>query len=463
MKSLKKVVTIILVLCMVLGSVATAFAYDGIFDFQNQKKKGNYVAFGDSVTRGYGSTRDWTKIYSMDNTTNKYCRNVEGSYSYLLAKYYLGYDPDNDITNKNERYWPIAQDAITSAELCDLFGIDDNYCDSDYLYSYNSGISRYSTLLEYFGNKDSFNMDGESRYGKNGSIVPIKELVENSSLITIDIGMGDVLNRSRSLAQNYMEGKDLSDVKVIAGVVATLVKEMYQGYERWEKDFQLILDYFNKYAKNAEVVIIGAFNPIFNMPINHDYLIPVGTAVSVITDKMNKQYEKWAKEYGYIFVDISNVETGSTEGQIGLVEFLTKISTTAQGKATHPTPYGYSQIANWIIDAIAEEKDFSLKTTIKLDTGRLNASELTSVKVDGVEKYHYVDKNGKLCIPCLTKLAKTLTITQKGVKDTKLTFYILDYDNGYKAKRLYTTNSVEAVKDSMGKMVDDIKGLISGN
>jgi len=139
MNILKKALILCLALCMVLTSCVSAFAFDGIFDLIGRSKADNstYVAFGDSITRGCNGYTD--DDVSLDDYTSFGQRNVAFSYSYQLSKM-LGYsaeniEDDNDITKKDARYWPIAQNAITTAFVLDLLGVEDFYTDKDYLFA----------------------------------------------------------------------------------------------------------------------------------------------------------------------------------------------------------------------------------------------------------------------------------------------------------------------------------------
>lgn len=459
MKKLSKLTAILLALTMLLTSLClTAFADNSDVDISRFSEGTGYLAFGDSITRGYAASEFWDEEgYRLDDTSNPNCRNVTGSYTKLVADAIGCYCPDN-ILDKDGEYWPIAQDAITTANVLDFIGVEDNYYDSEYAYSYALGRQRYNTLLHYFGDEESMNCNGETRYGKTGEAIGIRELIAQSSLISIAIGMGDIWNRSRTMAQwEYLDGADMSDPTVLINAVKSLVTHMYEGYDYWVKHYPLILDYFKENKRSdAEVVIIGTTNPAFNMNISDEYLIPVGTALSAITVLMNNQYKKWAEEYGFIFVDISNVETGSTENPVGLIDFLTSFSERQQGEATHPTPDGYRQIAREIIFALKERESgqSSTKGVIRVDLGRINS--VTDVRIDGDSVKNYTLNDNVLTVTYGLINAKTLTVTSVG-DDGKIavTTYALSYESGegYSAHRIYTTNDLGAVIKALIKTV----------
>lgn len=464
MKQTSKFTAVILALVMLMTSLClSAFAEDYAIDISRFSDGTGYLAFGDSITRGYAASPLWDEEgYRFDTTVNPNSRNVTGSYTKLVADAIGCYCPDN-ILDKDGEYWPIAQDAVTTASLLDLLGIDDNYFDSVYAYSYADGRTRYETLLHYFGDEESMNMDGETRYGKEGVIYSIRDLIANSPLISIAIGMGDIWNRARSLAQwECLDGADMSDPNTLISAVKALVAHMYEGYDYWVKNYPLILDYFKENARSdAAVVIIGSINPTFNMNISDEYLIPVGSALSVITALMNAQYKKWAEEYGFIFVDISNVDTGSTESSVGIIDFISSYSNREQGAATHPTSNGYKQIAREIVFALQEhEANQSLKKgVIRVDLGRMN--NVTGVRVDTDRITDYTFEDGVLTVPFKLTNAKTLTVTSLGGDGkTAVTSYALSYDSkeGYSAARIYTTNDLGAVWKSL---INIVKSLLT--
>ena len=452
MKS-RKLIAMLLVLVMVFSVCGVqAFADNEDVDISRFSDGTGYLLFGDSITRGYAATDNWDEIYSMDNTKNPNCRNVTGSYPKLVAEAIGCNCPDN-ILDTTAEYWPICQDAISTAYVLDLLGVDDGFYDEEYLYAYSSMKTRYETALYYVGDEESFTPDNE-RYGSVGKAMSVRELVANSSLISIAVGMGDVWNRARSLAA---DGVDLSNTEALIGALKDLVVRMYEGYSYWEKNYPLILDYFKANMRDdAAVVLIGTTNPVFNMNISAEYLYPVGSALSAITAMMNAHYKQWAEEYGFIYVDISNVETGSTEGEVGLMEFISAPSHD-QGRATHPTAEGYRQISRLIIAALKEHEAGQkvVTTDIKVDLGRIKS--VSKVCVNGVAVRDYtLNNDGLLTIRCNTPFATSLTVTSVGADGkVAVTTYQLafDKDSGYAAYRIYTTNDIGGVVKSAAKNV----------
>lgn len=463
------------ILAMFLAVIMTAslICIPGLADetedpYASLKEGTGYLAIGDSITRGYAASEKWDdEGYTIDKNDppNHNCRRVTGSYPLLVADT-LGLSAPDDMTVKTAQYWPIAQDAVTTAFIIDLLGLEDNYTDTEYLKNNNRyGMeNRYKADLYYFGDEESIAYDGVSKYGEVGHGKSIRELVAGSSLITIGIGMSDVFNRARSLAS--INGSVLSQgTDGLINALKDFVSRMYEGYELWKNGFPLILDYFKDNVKDdAIVIIIGAINPMFNMTITDDIPVPVGTVMSTITELMNSQYKKWAKEYGFEFLDISNVETGTTTYGENIIDFASA-DVRGQGIATHPTPEGYAQIARMIVDVVdeqlaknaAEEQHQRYipevpKTYIQVDLGRFQ--KVDYVKVDGIRILNYSVNDYVLTIPWLTTTADTLAveIVNEDGSVTLLTYY-LKYDHGYSVHRIYESNDILKTITTMVKTI----------
>jgi len=450
-KKRQKLISVFLVLILLVSAFPIAvFAADG--DLSRFKKGSGYIALGDSYTRGMGASSKWKdELYLMDGAdgaavlnfegeeikASKNCRNVTGSFSKILADTIGCYAPD-DITDKTAQYWPIAQNGVTTAAIVDLIGLDDDYFDDEYIHKMKMCRSRYAANLEYFGNENSTNEDNTGTYQKTGSVYDIRELIKDASLITIELGMSDVLNRAGSilLGKYFPDGLNLSDLSVIPKAVSTLSAEVWEGYRNWLAAYPLLLEYIKENAPDAEVVIIGAANPLFNVCITDEIAVPIGNIVSTITELMNKQFKRWAKEYGYIFVDISNVELGALENNVSLTELV------FDSPDTHPTEKGYKQIARMIIAALSEKSEDAKKTDIVVDLGRFD--HIDSVYINGiaVPQKDYELNGYVLTVHCKTALAANMAIAVKNDSGTEIISYKLSHCScsGYTATRVLVSN-----------------------
>jgi len=475
MKKTKRIIAVVLaVLVMASCLCVTAFADGEETNVLAKYAEGTgYVALGDSFTRGYGAgatedENDKTWLYEtirMDDTKNSECRNVTGSFPLKIAEE-IGCATPDEITEKTATYWPIAQNAVTTAFILDLLGIDDGFCDTDYIYYtgedsvWEQGAlnSRYLTDLDYFGDPESYAFGSNEKYGAVGSAMSIREIINNASLISVQLGMGDVIQRAQILG---LKGVDLSNIEEMAVGVEKTVALMYEGFEYWKSAYPLVLNYIKENNSDCTVILIGAANPLSNIIISEEAYVPVGTALTVITGLMNQCYAEWAKEYGFIYADINNVEFPAEVEDITFSKYLAA-EAEDQGKMGHPTPNGYSQIARIIVNALKEKDaaEQAAKTTVKVELGRFKRVDYVLVDNKAVTGYEMNDS--VLSVNVGNPFAKNLTvatITEKGT--LAISTYSLSYDNGYTAHKLYTTNDViGAIKTTAKTAVTAIKGAL---
>ena len=355
MKKLSKIIALLLAVLMTasLLSVAAAAADD---PYAKRKEGIGYLAIGDSFTRGYGAGDNWQEqIYLNDSYGNFECRNVGGSYPNLVAEAFGLYAPD-DIRDTSAKLWPLAHDAVSTAYVLDLLGVDDGFRDDEFTYDESYMMERYETDLRYFGDPLSYTLDGQSTYGQTGEIMSVRDMVKDASLITIGLGQTDVIYKAQIFGLNTM---DLSDTSAIPAGVANIISLLYNYFDYWKDAYPLLLDYIKENNPDAKVVLVGTVNPIKNATMTDDLAIKIGSVLNVIFDSMNAYTKMCAAKYGYMFVDISDVDTPSSVTQMSIGHILSISDDIEYALIAHPTPNGYKQIADKIISAVNQdlEKD----------------------------------------------------------------------------------------------------------
>ncbi len=360
MKRFSKVLAPMLAVLMLVSVLAVpSFAAEGADDPYAPLKEGTgYVAIGDSFTRGYGAGDNWhDEIYLNDDYGNFECRNVGGSYPNRIAEAFGLFAPD-DIRDTSAKLWPVAHDAVSVAYMLDLLGIDDGFRDDEFTYQDKPMLSRYATDLRYFGDPLSYTIDGQSTYGETGEIMSIRELLKNASLITLGVGQTDVVYKAQIFGLNTL---DLSDTASLPAGIANIVSLLYKYFDYWKDAYPLLLDFIKETNPDARVVLVGTMNPIKDATITDDVLLPIGNALNIIFDLMNAYSKRCALKYGYMFVDISDVETPSTATQMSIGHILSIEDSIEYALIAHPTQKGYAQIAERIITAVQRdlEKDAS--------------------------------------------------------------------------------------------------------
>lgn len=368
MKKFNKTVAVILSVIMTASLlIIPAFAADTEDDPYAKLKEGiGYVAIGDSFTRGYGAGDNWqNEIYLNDSYGNYECRNVGGSYPNLIAEAFGLYAPD-DIRDTDAKLWPLAHDAVSTAYINDLLGLDDGFRDEEFTYDESYMKERYETDLRYFGDPLSLTLDGTAAYGQTGEVMSVREMLNNADLITIGLGQTDVVYKAQIFGLNTL---DLSDTAALPAGVANIISLLYKYFDYWKDAYPLLLDYIKENNPDAKVVLVGTVNPIKNATMTDDIAIRIGNVLNVIFDSMNSYTKMCAMKYGYMFVDISDVDTPSSVTQMSIGHILSISDPIEYALVAHPTANGYKQIAERIID------------TVKKDLAKDNANTWGKIKL----------------------------------------------------------------------------------
>lgn len=353
MRKSTKIVALLLSVLMMASLLVPALAAETEADPYAALKEGTgYVAIGDSFTRGYGAGENWqNEIYLNDRYGNFECRNVGGSYPNLVAEAF-GLNAPADIRDTSAKMWPLAHDAVSTAYILDLLGIDDGYRDDEFTYDASDMRRRYETDLAYYGDPLSYTVDGDARYGKTGEVMSVRELISNASLITIGLGQTDVIYKAQIFGLNTL---NLSDIASLPGGIANIVDLLTKYFEYWKGAYPLLLDFIKENNPDATVVLVGTTNPIENATLTDDISIQIGSLINIIFDSMNAFTKQCACKYGYMFVDISDVETPTSISHNSIGYILSISDATEYALVAHPTPNGYAQIADKVIDAVEDE------------------------------------------------------------------------------------------------------------
>ena len=414
-------------------------------------EEGGYLAIGDSVCRGCGTAGYPQPYYNYSK------RNVEGAFPYIVAKA-VGCTMPEEIVDQSGNYWPLCYPGMTLGVTMDLYGIEDDFTDTKFDYS------NYKHMMKYFGYEGSIpgvrGAAGGDTYTEPAKVGSIIDLTKDASLITVELGMCDVFYRALHIAENggmLADGinLDFSDPQAILQLLKGYLSEMYIGFDYWKTWYPKFLERLRELNPEATIVVVGAFNVVGSVTITDDTLLPVGDAISALTDQMNVLYQKWAKQYGMIYADISNTETLAAQSEWALLgEFLPNAEI-----ASHPGPEGNAYIGHQILRALpAQDGSHPVTTDIVIDLARF--TNVKYVLVNGSYCSDYSMDGTVLTIPYRTTLAKSLVVAcDNGNGGTALQSYTLNYqDGGYVSHRISSTNDLNA---AMQKIVDLIKSFVS--
>ena len=419
-------------------------------------EEGGYLAIGDSVCRGCGTAGYPQPYYNYAK------RNVEGSFPYIVAKA-VGCTMPEEIIDQSGNYWPLCYPGMTLGVTMDLYGIEDDFTDTKFDYS------NYKHMMKYFGYEGSIpgvrGAAGGDTYTEPAKVGSIIDLTKNASLITVELGMCDVFYRALHIAENggmLADGinLDFSDPQAILQLLKGYLSEMYIGFDYWKTWYPKFLERLRELNPDADIVVVGAFNVVGSVTITDDTLLPVGDAISALTDQMNVLYQKWAKQYGMIYADISNTETLAAQSEWALLgEFLPNAEI-----ASHPGPEGNAYIGHQILRALpAQDGSHPVTTDIVIDLARF--TNVKYVLVNGVYRSNFSMDGTVLTIPYQTTLAKSLVVVcENGEGGTAVQSYTLSYkDGGYVPHRVSSTNDIAGVLTHITNLIKSVaKSIFSG-
>ena len=414
-------------------------------------EEGGYLAIGDSVCRGCGTAGYPQPYYNYSK------RNVEGAFPYIVAKA-VGCTMPEEIVDQTGNYWPLCYPGMTLGVTMDLYGIEDDFTDTKFDYS------NYKYMMKYFGYEGSIpgvrGAAGGDTYTEPAKVGSIIDLTKDASLITVELGMCDVFYRALHIAENggmLADGinLDFSDPQAILQLLKGYLSEMYIGFDYWKTWYPKFLERLRELNQDADIVVVGAFNIVGSVTITDDTLLPVGDAISAITDQMNVLYQKWAKQYGMIYADVSNTETLAAQNEWALLgDFLPNAEI-----ASHPGPEGNAYIGHQILRALpAQDGSHPATTDIVIDLARF--TNVKYVLVNGAYCSDYSMDGTVLTIPYRSTLAKTLVVACENENGgTALQSYTLSYqDGGYVSHRISSTNDLSAATK---KIVNLMKSFFS--
>lgn len=495
-KNLKSIYSLLLTAVLIVSMMPVASFADSntATDYSRFKEGSGYVYIGDSFARGYAATNEnETKIIDTssgndivkENGKFKYAVNTVSSYPYYIADR-LNLSPGHDCAiTKDTHFWPLAYNAFSTSAMLGLIGADDSIISDYCLHQNRNPESRYNYLYECYGDGNSFSGTGIKDATKVPALKSIPELLQTASLVTIELGMADVIYKLQSDVEAEMKAGLSLNPEALAALLEKLVKNYKSYYNSWAKSYQVLVDNVkeNTSKGNAQVVLVGIMNPLANVVISDDVLVPFGSLFNLLTDRMNTVIKKCAEENGFIYIDINNVDAPATMKSKPLtVSAVFKLleNSDAVAIATHPSTEGYEQIGRMIIAAvdkkIAKEtaqaagqqtKAVSEDTTITVDIGRFD--KVDCVKVNDVKYGGYTVNNHELSVPYGNTNGETLKVyVVKDDQTTTLQKYTLKYSekSGYTARRVFVTNdlktTVDTVKNAPKKIVGKIVSLIKG-
>lgn len=445
-------------------AVMLAFSCVGLTSFAATKdnvtqfgKEGGYLAIGDSIGKGCGSVGEANgyEDYNM--------RNPEGAYPTQVAEA-LGCLMPDDNKDQNATYWACCFPGLTTAITLDLFGIDDNFSDTAIDYPY------YDEVLRYFGTPSSFEGTRGYKYveGECGLSGDILEIAKKVDVISVELGMCDVFYRAYRIASHggfLADGisLDISDPAGLVDIVKTAIGLMNEGYDYWASHYTMLIEKLQELNPDAIIVMVGSFNLVDNLTITDETAFPLGKIINAYTDRMNKQYEEWAKQYNVLYADIANCETLATENDWSLLGDFKEDSF----HASHPSQIGHDYIARQILSVLPPVEEHH---NIHVDLVRYD--KVDHVLINGIPVKNYTLNGYDLDIDYAGPGALNMVIAVVN-DDVTIAFQTYDLDfsirDGYTVHRVYGNNDAKEhasrpfnlIIKLFKLIIEKIKGLFS--
>ena len=226
-------------------------------------------------------------------------------------------------------------------------------------------MKRYETDLAYFGDPTSYSLDGTGTYNKTGEVMSVREMLKNADLISVQVGQSDIVYKAQIFGFNEL---NLSDIKSLPSGIGSIIGMLFKYFDYWKGAYPLLLDFIKENNPDATVLLIGTMNPIEKATAADNFPLRIGGLINIIFDLMNAYTRFWAFKYGYIFVDISDVDTPSSVTTTSIGHILSLTDETEFGLQAHPNTDGYAQIAEKIVKAIDKSLAMeSLKTNFSFE------------------------------------------------------------------------------------------------
>ena len=419
MKNTKRIISVLLCVLMLASLGIGAFA-DTPPSEQKYPHFDSMFTIGDSNAMGYGlsgyqgnpaikGVGVWDD--SQNYTVFDYLHGVKGSFPELVASalgiaredhnvfaysavrakdalYFLG----GDVDMSTDKFFPITMD-----EWMPVYLLDSN--------------DAYDTETVWHQWREWKKSDDPEKGESPVLSIPKGDVFINqlsakpddNKLVLMYSGASDVVFSSMTEALAKLESLD-----DIAGALTDVVGIMWKNYMGFLQNVPKLIERVQELNPTCTLVVVGTFNPIKDLKISEDIWLPVFDAFSLITSLMNQSYKVWAKEYGAIYVDITDAETATLEQGLTVDRIF---SGDNPELIYHATPEGYKYIARQILSALELEKTST--TDIVVDLGSVKNVSSVILGISKCNNYSFDPETHTLTVPCSYVGEKLLTVTDR--------------------------------------------------
>lgn len=406
-----------------------------------------YAALGDSISAGFGDY-DYYKDGSLVEDIN----NIDESRE--LIKDSLKWE------DKDEYYWGwravdkayhsiVAKSAGTDLIAMGFSGtrtseirglLEPDYVGDDYMYGFGL-VNNYVT--DENGTKHYQTPDPEKEVSDiNRSYGYVRQkyidAIKTSDLISLNLGSNDIMTIPGMYAMwtmyGFMDGPFTKALKELYGDVDTeqmtdwmksiqstaltlgqygdtaeiLIRLMVQGYKQYFSNIIPVIQDIQALNPDADLAVIGLYNPFQKIRWNDDALIPVGTLGTSLINSINLYLKSNASRYHYVYVDVTATETQDivslSEG--GLDTVLGRILTDC-----HPSYAGQEHMASQILNAVEQARG-GAEQSPKDDTSTWPYSDVPESGTWYSEAVGYVTEHGLMAGTAATRFDPNVRVTR---------------------------------------------------
>lgn len=366
----------------------------------------------------------------QDYANREYLRGLEGTYSRQVAVA-LGLGGKLDM---------MAYPGFRAKEALRFLGCDvtsDEYFEKSYRQRIFRAVE--DSLCKNYSNagdvyyKDFSNYEVGSRFTEELSAKD-----GDKKLVLLYAGAADVFFATTDVLIDcgYL---DMSD---IPGTLMKYVELLWNNFSEFAENYPALVSRIKELNPGATIVMIGTYNPLKDLALSKELIdLQIGDAFALLSGLINETVEKYAKQFGGIYVDIANTETDSLKGEYTVDMLLS--TDDERNHAIHPNQDGYDYIARQILSSLEVCRFPS--TNISVDLGSVKSVSNVRVNSDPVNLYHYDSESHTLTVPYLTTDAETLTVTEiREDGSVYVAVYTLEWNltDGYRAQILYNNKNI---------------------
>ena len=382
---MKKVnMSLLLVLCLIFYIFPTkAFASDISSETAKNSYYKKYSAIGDSICAGFTQADyDYKNGFDMK-------KNITNSPDFCYAKQ-VGKKLGSTVYN-------LGKPGCDTGELLDILTDDKNGLNS----VYSNYIKESDLITLEIGSNDLLMATMHAVLNCIGGDIANMSTQEIMALAD-PLLTGDIAGMIHTM--EVVKGIKLSQeqIKAIQGVLAdeSLSAIMEKAYESYCVNYPKVVEKIRAINSTAKLVILNYYNPYKSMNFKlSDITLDIGKIIQVPTDKMNKFAKNFCQQKGYVYVDISDIQTNVVD--------------------PHPSTVGHAQIAHNIIAALlntitataqtggtitpAGENIVKTGEALTFTIAAVCGFQINDVLVDGksvgpVNTYTFKDVKGNHCI-----------------------------------------------------------------